>query len=176
MKKLILKNKYLFLLTLFLLTVSMSVFASFTIAKYTKTVDVGTIRLEFTEKEAQEESSVSSDSFDGTYTVQKGDTLSEIAKKYSTTVEKLQAYNDIEGTLITESQKINIPPQDYVIPEPEPTESQETTPAETEPAEAETTNTDSSNTPVTDAPALPEEPTDESVSVITDDPTISEEV
>lgn len=171
MKKLVLKNKYLFLLTLFLLTVAMSVFTSFTIAKYTKTVDVGTIRLDFSKENPPVQSA---ESFDGSYTVQTGDTLLEIAKIYSTTVEKLQAYNDIEGTLITAGQKISIPPQDYVIPESEPTVPQETTPAETEPAPTEPPNTDSSNTPATDAPTLPEELTDESVCVNADDPAISE--
>lgn len=127
MKKWILKNKYLILPTLFILTVATSFSVSFTIAKYTKTVDVGTILLDFSKENPTEQSA---EAFDGSYTVQIGDTLSEIAKRYSTTVEKLQAYNDIEGTLIIEGQKISIPPQDYVIPQSESTESQEMTPSE----------------------------------------------
>ncbi len=127
MKKWILKNKYLILPTLFLLTVAMSVSVSFTIAKYTKTVDVGTIRLDFSKDNTTEQST---ESFDSSYTVQTGDTLSGIAKRYSTTVEKLQTYNDIEGTLITIGQKLSIPPQDYVISQSESTGSQEMMPSE----------------------------------------------
>lgn len=128
MKKLILKNKYLFLPVLFLLTVVMSVPISFTTAKYTKTVDVGTIRLEFTKEDLQEQLS---ESFDGTYTVKSGDTLYTIAEMYNTSVEKLQAYNNIEGTVITAGSTIKIPPQEYVIHVP--LDSEDLTTAVTDP-------------------------------------------
>lgn len=97
-----------------------------------------------------------SESSDGTYTVQKGDTLSAIAGILKTTVEKLAAYNNIDDpSKIQAGQVLNIPPQDYVIPAPSETEQPATEPA-AEPA------TEPATEPVTDAPVVtePSIPTD----------------
>lgn len=52
------------------------------------------------------------------YTVQPGDTLSDIAKKYDVTAARLAAYNNISDPgRISVGQVLDIPPQDYVIPE-----------------------------------------------------------
>lgn len=50
MKKILLRNKHFLLPVLFLLTLALSVSASFTVAKYTKTVYVGTISIEIENK------------------------------------------------------------------------------------------------------------------------------
>ncbi len=78
------------------------------------------------------------DSNDGIYTVQSGDTLSEIASKYKTTVEKLKAYNNLTSNTIQIGQKLNIPPADYEIPKEES--------ATTEVKENEQTPTESDTT------------------------------
>ncbi len=71
-----------------------------------------------------------------TYTVQQGDTLSAIAVKYHTTVQKIEVYNGIEDSRgIQEGQILKIPPQDYVIPET-------TAPGEPTSVEAEITETE----------------------------------
>ena len=95
----------------------------------------------------------------GTYTVQAGDTLSGIAAKYNTTAAKLAAYNNIsDPSLIKSGQVLNIPPQDYVIPETtapsEPTPS-EPIPPETVPPASEPV-TEPQTEPVTDAPTIAE--------------------
>lgn len=43
------------------------------------------------------------------YTVQRGDSLYEIAKKYSTTVEIIQAYNSLSGSTISVGQNLEVP-------------------------------------------------------------------
>ncbi len=64
------------------------------------------------------------------HTVVSGDSLSSIAKKYGTTVEKLAAYNNIENVNhITVGQVIKLPPADYEIPKE--TEETEETPTDT---------------------------------------------
>lgn len=88
----------------------------------------------------------------GTYKVQKGDTLSAIANKLKTTVEKLAAYNNIDDpSKIQAGQVLNIPPQDYVIPAPSETEPPATEPVTDAPVVTEPTDT----APV---PADPSEP------------------
>ncbi len=95
------------------------------------------------------------------HTVVSGDSLSSIAKKYGTTVEKLAAYNNIENVNhITIGQVIKLPPADYEIPKeteeteeistdttqnaqdgtqpPESTEGDQTPTETTEPAQNET--------------------------------------
>lgn len=95
--------------------------------------------------ESQDVNSVSSNSAETssgassakeTYVVQNGDTLSVIADRFHTTVEKLAAYNNI-STLsgITSGQILKIPPQDYKIP-PVAT-APETSRAETQPPASE---------------------------------------
>lgn len=85
---------------------------------------------------------------DGKYTVQSGDTLAGIAEKYHTSVEKLQAYNGIANpNHITSGTVLNIPPQDYVIPESEPVTNETEHPV-TEPVAEPTSE------PVTDAPVV----------------------
>lgn len=52
------------------------------------------------------------------YTVQQGDTLSDIANRYGTTVEVLSAYNNIESTAIIQvGDALKIPPASYTIPD-----------------------------------------------------------
>lgn len=69
-------------------------------------------------------------SVSGTYTVQSGDTLSGIAKKYSVTVAKLAAYNDIaDVNSIRVGQIIKIPPDDWKIPAADSNSSEESAPA-----------------------------------------------
>lgn len=94
---------------------------------------------------------------DGTYTVQNGDTLSAIAAKYNTTAEKLAAYNNIaDAAGISVGQKLNLPPQDYEIPQA--TESN--IPQESEPNPGET-NPETLAPPVTELPSEPiTEPTE----------------
>ncbi len=54
-------------------------------------------------------------------TIQEGYTLSDIAEKYKTTVDKILAYNNIaDSNMIQIGDEIKIPPEDYEIPEPEP--------------------------------------------------------
>ncbi len=80
------------------------------------------------------------------YTVVSGDTLSGIANKYKTTVEKLKVYNKLSTTTIRVGQEIKIPPADYEIPKAETTS---TTVEEDEqiPTESDTTATEqTSNT------------------------------
>ncbi len=55
------------------------------------------------------------------YTVVSGDTLTSIANKYNTTVDKLIAYNELTSTNIQVGQKIKIPPTDYEIANTEAT-------------------------------------------------------
>ncbi len=57
----------------------------------------------------------------GIYTVVSGDTLTSIANKYNTTVDKLIAYNKLPSTNIQVGQKIKIPPTDYEIAKTETT-------------------------------------------------------
>ena len=69
-------------------------------------------------------------SVSGTYTVQSGDTLSGIAKKYSVTVAKLAAYNGIaDANSIRVGQIIKIPPEDWEIPAADSNSSEESAPA-----------------------------------------------
>ena len=59
-----------------------------------------------------------SESTEGTYTVQSGDTLSAIAESFHTTADKIAAYNGItDKGDIKAGQVLRIPPEDYVIPE-----------------------------------------------------------
>ena len=87
---------------------------------------------------------------DGTYTVQPGDTLSGIAKKFNTTIAKLQAYNGIEGIEINAGQSIKIPPENYEITETTATQeseaSPEISPETTEPSVTESSVTEPSVT------------------------------
>lgn len=50
---------------------------------------------------------------DSIHTVKSGDTLSGIASKYNTTVEKLKSYNGLTGSIIQIGNKLRIPPSDY---------------------------------------------------------------
>jgi len=50
----------------------------------------------------------------GTYTVRKGDTLSEIARKFGTSVQALRFQNGIEGDLIRVGQVIQLPGDDFL--------------------------------------------------------------
>ncbi len=105
------------------------------------------------------EPTVDEPSFDGTYTVQSGDTLSAIANKFGTTTAKLAAYNNIaDPNMIKGGQILNIPPQDYVIPEPSEPVATEPTPSEPASSEPEPSVTEP---PVT-KPPTEQEPTDES--------------
>ncbi len=96
------------------------------------------------------------DNNDGIYTVQSGDTLSGIASKYKTTVEKLKAYNNLTSNTIQVGQKLNIPPADYEIANTEataesspPATEQETQPTETSAEEtSNTTESESMNSDI----------------------------
>ncbi len=55
------------------------------------------------------------------YTVVSGDTLTSIANKYNTIVDKLMAYNELTSTNIQVGQKIKIPSTDYEIAKAETT-------------------------------------------------------
>ncbi len=78
------------------------------------------------------------------YTVVSGDTLSGIATKYNTSIEKLVAYNKLADTNIQAGQKLKIPPAYYEIPKAETTS---TTVEEDEkiPTEADATATEHKN-------------------------------
>ena len=79
-----------------------------------------------------------SDSFEGTYIVQPGDTLSGIAERFNTTVDKIAAYNSITDTRnIQAGQVLNIPPQDYVIPKRTAPNESEPTVTDSVPVDAE---------------------------------------
>lgn len=101
-----------------------------------------------------------------TYTVKSGDTMSAIAEKFDTTVEKLAAYNNIDDPrTITSGQVLKIPPKDYEIPDSttssEPTANETKTQATTS---AQTSNaTKSQTTKVVTQPAT-EPVKDDSVS------------
>tara|TARA_B100000686_G_scaffold297768_1_gene330292 strand:+ start:350 stop:1534 length:1185 start_codon:yes stop_codon:yes gene_type:complete len=56
-----------------------------------------------------------------TYTVVTGDSLSVIAQKYDTSVEAIQAVNDLSSTVILVDQKLLIPPPDSIITPSSPT-------------------------------------------------------
>lgn len=76
------------------------------------------------------------------YTVQSGDTLSEIAKQYNTTIARIVAYNGLANpNNIQAGQQLKIPPADYEVPAD--TTEQTTTPPET------TTTTETTTTPET---------------------------
>ena len=51
---------------------------------------------------------------DTTYTIQAGDTLYAIAKKYNTTVEKLKQQNNLTTNTLTIGQKLSIPTTSYI--------------------------------------------------------------
>lgn len=78
------------------------------------------------------------------YTVQQGDTLSEIAKRYGTTADLLSAYNNIKSTAIIQvGATLKIPPASYRVPEaistqPAAAESTANKPSATEPSATET--------------------------------------
>ena len=60
------------------------------------------------------------DSTENTYTVQKGDSLWSIAKKYNTTVEELKAANNLSSNLLSVGQILKIPtvqetPENYIV-------------------------------------------------------------
>lgn len=52
-----------------------------------------------------------------TYTVQKGDSLYQIAKKYNTTVEELKKTNDLNNTLLSINQQLKVPTtkENYIL-------------------------------------------------------------
>lgn len=73
-----------------------------------------------------------------TYTVEQGDTLSEIANLYGTTVEVLCAYNKIESNnIIQVGQTVKIPPASYIVPETPSTQSPATESEVSEPSATE---------------------------------------
>lgn len=75
------------------------------------------------------------------YTVQQGDTLSEIANRYGTTADLLSAYNNIESTAeIKAGDTLKIPPASYKITEPVT-------------AQSETAESTASEPPITEEPA-----------------------
>ncbi len=85
---------------------------------------------QITDKKDEQPSAIAEQTDDGVYTVKSGDTLSGIADKHKTTVEKLKAYNNLTSNTIQVGQKLNIPPADYEIPKVE-------TPAESSPTATE---------------------------------------
>lgn len=95
-----------------------------------------------------------SEPFDGTYTVQRGDSLVTIARKYNTTAAKLAAYNNIsDPDRIQAGQVLQIPPEDYVIPTPEATVPKETSSSETKAPSTEPPAAEPTEIPVTE-PAI----------------------
>ncbi len=104
------------------------------------------------DKNDEQPSAIAEQTDDGVYTVKSGDTLSGIADKYKTTVEKLKAYNNLTSDTIQVGQKLNIPPADYEIPKVESTtttvEESEQMPTESDTTASEQTNntTESDNT------------------------------
>lgn len=97
------------------------------------------------------------------YTVQSGDTLSEIAKQYSTTVARIVAYNGLENPDdIKAGQQLKIPPADYEVPAD--TTEQTTTTTTPETTAPETTTTPETTTPETTTPAETTTPPETSVT------------
>lgn len=102
------------------------------------------------------------------YTVKQGDTLSNIAARYGTTVAVLSAYNNITNTnTIQTGSSIKIPPASYTIPkttttqptatESTATEPSVTAPSVTEPSVSETPNqTEESSSAVSIEPSSQE--------------------
>ncbi|MBQ7969320.1 MAG: LysM peptidoglycan-binding domain-containing protein [Clostridia bacterium] len=87
-------------------------------------------------------------STDGVYTVQSGDTLSKIAQKHNTTVERIAAYNKLTDiNNIQAGQQLKIPPADWTIPAD--TTEQTTAPTETTSTPETTTSTDTTTPPET---------------------------
>lgn len=75
------------------------------------------------------------------YTVQQGDTMSEIANRYGTTADLISAYNNIESTAeIKAGDTLKIPPASYKITEPVT-------------AQSETAESTASEPPITEEPA-----------------------
>ena len=73
------------------------------------------------------------------YTVKQGDTLSNIAARYGTTVAVLSAYNNITNTnTIQTGSSIKIPPASYRVPETTTTQPTATESTATEPSVSET--------------------------------------
>lgn len=109
--------------------------------------------IDTTEDTTTEETTTPETTLDPTqYTVQSGDSLGKIADLYGVSVERLQAYNNIENpSLIYRGQVIKIPPADWKIPE---TTTEEITPptttepdaTETEPSDTEPSGTTTENT------------------------------
>ncbi len=111
-------------------------------------VNTATVNAEEEEKSTEQETNPSEtvDENKNIYTVVSGDTLTTIANKYNTTVDKLIEYNELTSTNIQVGQKIKIPPADYEIPK---VESTTTTVKESEqiPTESDTVSTEqTSNT------------------------------
>lgn len=105
-----------------------------------------------TDKEDEQPSAIPEQTEDdGTYIVKSGDTLSGIADKYKTTVEKLKAFNNLTSDAIQVGEKLKIPPVDYEIPK---VKSTTTIVEESEqiPTESDTTATEqTSNTTESDS-------------------------
>ncbi|MFB6272517.1 MAG: LysM peptidoglycan-binding domain-containing protein [Salinibacter sp.] len=73
---------------------------------------------------------------DSTYTVQSGDTLYSIARRFGVSVEALQRWNDLEGTTLQVGQRLRVrPPEEDTQPDADKD------PAEDTPSSADTTTT-----------------------------------
>lgn len=97
------------------------------------------------------------------YTVQSGDTLSEIAKQYNTTVARIVAYNGLaNANNIQAGQQLKIPPADYEVPAD--TTEQTTTTTTPETTAPETTTTTETTTPETTTSAETTTPPETSVT------------
>lgn len=95
------------------------------------------------EKDSNTESSKTALNSDGSYTVQEGDTFSEIAEKCNTTAELLAAYNGIEDiNMIKEGTVLKLPPEGYEIPSDKASVSDETNVSETESKEKSQDNSE----------------------------------